>query len=473
LPWLGHPTQKQGESMESLVIRHAYSNVLSPYRFSLFYLRKDIAKYDYDLLREAKLVQLVATVIGDESKVRAMTLPMFLRRWGISWRETVLSAKGNSYRKGAKYCPLCFSDDDIPFLRVLWRLNFAQVCLKHEVLLESKCGQCGSPFRPWTGNPRIATSISICPACGHPLSRMSPRHLAHDDPARIAASNLVGLLEGRITPKEIGWDSETEDFCAMIGFLFLFLKSIHSEVKTNERVPSEAQLLSRVYGEVWELVRDRTSLEHVIIDHQRSFNQYLRWRGCPRLLAKYRVGRLLPDWTAAERIDEELRLKGERVNLSTMARLTGISRRALSDKEDRFNFVKEEVRYSYRPQGLAEVEHKLEQIIAGMPISFPVQIRYLSRVSGIGRITLRENPRLASIIQDAKVRSNQYCSRLNPHEDALSISEGGLRHRIVVAHQGWHKSRKVSKIEFRCITCKKSFWVDVKDAPTHSQFTKY
>lgn len=62
-----------------------------------------------------------------------------------------------------RYCPKCFAEDEIPYLRLAWRLAFTVFCEHHRIALSDRCPRCDSNF-----------SIEL-----HTHHRLNARRLGH------------------------------------------------------------------------------------------------------------------------------------------------------------------------------------------------------------------------------------------------------------------------------------------------------
>ena len=70
-----------------------------------------------------------------------------------------------------RVCPLCWKDDEIPYIRKKWRLRFWRTCPVHSIFLIENCQSCGNTFkssyRHYSSiNNRGEIAIYICPSCG-------------------------------------------------------------------------------------------------------------------------------------------------------------------------------------------------------------------------------------------------------------------------------------------------------------------
>ncbi|MFK3843347.1 TniQ family protein [Serratia sp. NPDC087055] len=54
-----------------------------------------------------------------------------------------LGIRNRSCLGGVQFCPKCLSEDKHPYFRLMWRLSFSTVCLKHQCLLKMGCPHCG------------------------------------------------------------------------------------------------------------------------------------------------------------------------------------------------------------------------------------------------------------------------------------------------------------------------------------------
>lgn len=51
-----------------------------------------------------------------------------------------------------RYCPLCFNEDEIPYIRQIWQMPFITICPDHKILLFANCPSCRNPFQYWSVN---------------------------------------------------------------------------------------------------------------------------------------------------------------------------------------------------------------------------------------------------------------------------------------------------------------------------------
>lgn len=87
----------------------------------------------------------------------------------ISFHLAHYQAKG-LLKYSHRVCPLCWRNDEIPYIRKKWRLRFWKTCPVHNTFLIEKCQNCArifkSSYRHYSKiNNYGENSICICPSC--------------------------------------------------------------------------------------------------------------------------------------------------------------------------------------------------------------------------------------------------------------------------------------------------------------------
>lgn len=111
-------------------------------------------------------------------RLEAMTLRAFeslvFERFNETGNTRFLMPLGIFHRTrrayGQQFCPLCLTEDKTPYLRRRWRLALAVVCAQHGVLLQDRCGSCGSPLVPHRADMHTRSAFpqrNTLRQCGH------------------------------------------------------------------------------------------------------------------------------------------------------------------------------------------------------------------------------------------------------------------------------------------------------------------
>ncbi len=116
-----------------------------------------------------------------------------------------------------RFCPVCLAEDEMQYLRVIWRLHVSPICLKHKVLLRNKCPQCGKtqPLEAFYRRDGIGT----CRHCGQWFSKAPSVALQHLEALLQYVDALPELLEFGRTPRGLGWPYSAKEFLEVLRFL--------------------------------------------------------------------------------------------------------------------------------------------------------------------------------------------------------------------------------------------------------------
>lgn len=195
--WPVHPQPLPDELLSSWMIRIAKSNGFKVHNFyaHFFGREREIWTRDIDHCAPEWLIHGLAKFTGiSNQRISAMGLRAFESLVFERFNEvggtkfllplSVFHRTRRAY--GQQYCPMCLSEDRVPYFRRNWRLALFVICSKHGVLLEDRCSKCNMPVVPHradmasrSGFPGY-TSMSICVFCGTSLIRPSSTVAPHD-----------------------------------------------------------------------------------------------------------------------------------------------------------------------------------------------------------------------------------------------------------------------------------------------------
>lgn len=175
--WPYRPRMEPGESFSSWFSRLALSNGLTPrelYRIALPGARM----YRCDLDRAAPEVLLANLAERTGMNMTSLEHSTFRRWHGSLIGGTVEDAKhpwlpaascyARTQSHGQQYCPECLAGDDIPFLRLEWRLAFTTTCREHKTLFRDRCPKCAASIAAAYASLGTQT-MAECWKCGFDL----------------------------------------------------------------------------------------------------------------------------------------------------------------------------------------------------------------------------------------------------------------------------------------------------------------
>lgn len=157
--WPIHPQPLPDELLSSWMIRVARDNGFKVHSFYAAHFGRERQIWTRDIDHHAPvwlLDGLEAHTGLQRAQLEAMTLRAFeslvFERFNETGNTRFLMPLSIFHRTrrayGQQFCPQCLTEDKTPYLRRRWRLALAVVCAKHGVLLQDRCGSCGSPLVP-------------------------------------------------------------------------------------------------------------------------------------------------------------------------------------------------------------------------------------------------------------------------------------------------------------------------------------
>lgn len=157
--WPIHPQPLPDELLSSWMIRVARGNGFKVHSFYAAHFGRERQIWNRDIDHHAPgwLLDCLEAHTGvQRSRLDAMTLRAFesvvFERFNETGNTRFLMPLSIFHRTrrayGQQFCPLCLTEDKTPYLRRRWRLALAVACAQHGVLLQDRCGSCGSPLAP-------------------------------------------------------------------------------------------------------------------------------------------------------------------------------------------------------------------------------------------------------------------------------------------------------------------------------------
>lgn len=144
--------------------------------------------WTYDLDRGFELIspQIYEDIkiLSLNQQVNLATHSLYLVLKPINGKNTLLKrqakwlisrgSRNRSHSIGQSYCPCCL--EETACLRNEWRFAWHFGCLKHQVLLESKCSCCGELYQPHLFTTAEKRQLNYCHQCGEKL-KIATTHL--------------------------------------------------------------------------------------------------------------------------------------------------------------------------------------------------------------------------------------------------------------------------------------------------------
>lgn len=178
--WPVHLKPKDDELLSSWLVRLASGHRSKIHTFcSIIWPGKQIWNRDIDKSADTEILEILSINTGTNIKrVRATTLAEYenilYEKHNILGPASWIMPVGVYHRThklfGLQYCPLCLAEDKNPYYRRKWRLAFIVSCERHQILLHDRCPTCGAAInfhRDEMGIHRksFADSLTLCHVC--------------------------------------------------------------------------------------------------------------------------------------------------------------------------------------------------------------------------------------------------------------------------------------------------------------------
>lgn len=224
------PSANTGECLSSYLIRLAHANGYTHFwglASELFPMWSK--RHQVNLLRWEYPVDGWGRI-----PTRTHLTPAHLRRmtvapWIEKFRPPLVLTRDNRLSPGhylhgvvnpnIKVCPLCLQSQ--PYIRLMWRLEPVDTCLRHGCLLQSQCHQCGSPLSGFESlMHRWHCAKCDTDWCKLPVETASARHLETQEHSQ---SVLRFLLDPDVALVKLP-NHDSNDLARAIGLKFRYLR---------------------------------------------------------------------------------------------------------------------------------------------------------------------------------------------------------------------------------------------------------
>ena len=179
--WPIHPAPRPGESFTSWLQHTARANEVKLASFVAYVLgSKALLTRDMDKGPDPRALALLAACCAqDEGRIRATTLKVLEGKLSRTvslashtrWVLHVTPGGTAIPTRGQPFCPECLAEGE-PYSRLVWRMSFAPMCLRHRRVLHDACPFCQAPVmfhRLDAGfglkNRLVQTPVSVCWHC--------------------------------------------------------------------------------------------------------------------------------------------------------------------------------------------------------------------------------------------------------------------------------------------------------------------
>lgn len=126
-----------------------------------------------------------------------------------------------------RVCPLCL--EEAPYYRTLWKLGFVFACVKHKVLLSSKCDSCGQLIYEYDPIRNHKSGLGYCSNCNAKFSKLKAISLENSPEIILIQKKIIELIEGKKSYLKI-----SKELCVSRIEFFTILMEINKFLKIIE-----------------------------------------------------------------------------------------------------------------------------------------------------------------------------------------------------------------------------------------------
>lgn len=175
-----------------------------------------------------------------------------------------------------RFCAQCLNEDEIPYIRLRWRLVTTVLCERHHLPLADRCMNCSRYLQLNFRNPLILTTanrglaLRYCPMCGKPLDLPYPQSVPHR-----LAQTLVRFQ--RLTNQTIAHGSYVHPIHGLVsreGFLEIFF-----ELKRGTELAPQDSYNKWLYQPDYRMRGTHISINWRAVVHPRDFKMFTKLFG--------------------------------------------------------------------------------------------------------------------------------------------------------------------------------------------------
>lgn len=233
--WLYHPKPLPDELLSNWLVRIAHGHDMKLQTFCRVALGKgqDIWLRDIDRQAPDWLIRALSkhTGVGLRTIRRTSLLDykgVLYHRYKWSghqyWILPLMMVDTSYHHNGMQYCPVCLTEDAVPYFRKRWRVALYTMCTKHQCMLHDRCPSCGGVVefarREMGKFSQVdAGLITQCHACDFDLRNAKVvKPVIYDESAALTWMPVLKILEGEAVDAryDVGFFAVLHQICKIL-----------------------------------------------------------------------------------------------------------------------------------------------------------------------------------------------------------------------------------------------------------------
>lgn len=164
------PEVKKDELLTSWFARVAYAHHTHPQTFFNIHFgleNRDLLKRDLDVVSNDEFIKILTKKVRNKINILSLTLKKYTDNL---YENEIMNASNRIFISDMKFCPICFKEDNIPYLRQYWKFIFITTCVKHNCFLYDACPKCSNNISA-VKMYQDKKSFIYCNKCGFDLRK--------------------------------------------------------------------------------------------------------------------------------------------------------------------------------------------------------------------------------------------------------------------------------------------------------------
>ena len=174
------PEPFEGEIFSSWFTRCAYAHKTHPRTFWNLHFPKDKFIYTITPNIDATISDEVLQVISLKTSFSMTKLKSMIMMFYDGYlQEQIIRNGTNKFLTNYRFCPKCWQEDKIPYIRKEHRIVFSTFCKKHKCYLQDKCPKCQTPISAFKMFENELT-YEFCSNCGFKLINSNIKYVRNE-----------------------------------------------------------------------------------------------------------------------------------------------------------------------------------------------------------------------------------------------------------------------------------------------------
>lgn len=278
------------ELLSSWVMRTCHANATSFYSLLWHHKKSSYAQTDIDQCKNHEFLSWLAEELkhpeGFKGVWNLSLLPIKELETEFPHRSWIRGIDRRAFKwRAFRYCPVCLRNDERPYYRQYWRLDWYEVCHHHQVQMYSSCFSCKAPLIlhriKWK-----ESHLAHCNKCHADLSKTPEIGVNLDQQTLTSIKQLLLLIK-----------KQDKQLYSSLHFLEAFIDELHKHGRAVTLLQDILNIPPNDFNNFPLLIRttaalqlwrvDMNELKSISAEHQKYFNLTVRSFGCPILVKKY------------------------------------------------------------------------------------------------------------------------------------------------------------------------------------------